>query len=98
MSDSPTLTSISMQERRSQVEGQGKFSGAFLARRIDLAGRVAMILKPGEPARLGFIGIDRFGLVIASAGMGDVVNAAAERAAIPGINQIKRQRRVHGDG
>ena len=86
---------FSMQERRPQVEGQGKFNCAFLARRIDLAGGMAMILKPGQPPRLGLVGIDRFALVAASAGMGDVIDAAAERAAVPGIDQIKRQRRVN---
>ena len=84
----------SMQERRPQVEGQRKFNCAFLARRIDLAGRMAVVLKAGEPARLGLIGIDRFGLVVASAGMGDVIDAAAQRAAVPGIDQIEGQRRV----
>jgi len=38
-----------MQERRPQVECQWKFNGAFFARRIDLAGSVAVIDKPGQP-------------------------------------------------
>src|SRR5713226_9628248 len=85
----------SMKQRPPQVEGQGKFNCAFLTRRIDPAGGVAMILKPGQPPRLGFVGIDRFGLVAASAGVGDVIDAAAQRAAVPGIDEIKRQRRVN---
>ena len=76
-----------MQERRPQVERQREFNCAFLGRRIDLARGVAVILKPGQPPRLGLIGIDRLGIVAAAAGMGDVVDAAAERAAVPGINQ-----------
>ena len=59
-----------MQEQRPQVEGQGKFNCAFLARRIDLAGGVAVVLKPGQPPGLRLIGIDRFGLVAASAARG----------------------------
>src|SRR5260370_11884529 len=85
----------SMEERPPQVEGQGKFNCAFLARRIDLAGSMAVILKPGQPPRLGLIGIDWFALVAASAGVGDVIDAAAQRAAVPGIDEIKRQRRVN---
>ena len=96
--DSPASSPFSMQERRPQVEGQRKFNCAFLARRIDLAGRVAVVLKPGQPPRLGLVGIDRLGLVVASAGMGDVIDAAAQRAAVPGIDQIKRQRRVNRNG
>ena len=67
-----------MQERGPQVECQRKLNGAFLARRIDLAGCMAVILKPCEPPRFGFVGIDRLGLVIASAGMGDMIDAAAQ--------------------
>ena len=75
-----------MQERRPQVEGQREFNCAFFGRRIDLAGGVAVILEAGQPSGLGLIGIDRFGVVAAAAGMGDVVDAAAERAAVPGID------------
>src|ERR1700716_3123100 len=84
--DSPAPSLFSMQERRPQVEGQGEFNCAFLARRIDLAGRMAMILKPGQPPRLGLIGIDRFGVVTPAAGVGDMIDAAAERPAVPGVN------------
>src|ERR1019366_10165127 len=80
------------------VEGQGEFNCAFLARRIDLAGRVTMVLKPGKPPRLRLIGIDRFGLVAASAGMRDMVDAAPQRPAVPGIYEIKRQGRMDGNG
>src|SRR5262245_50177862 len=71
------LRDSSMQERRPQVEGQWEFQRAFFRRRIDLAGGMAVVLKAGQPARLGLVGVDRLGLVIAAAGMGDMVNAAA---------------------
>src|SRR5450755_470008 len=84
-----------MQELGPQVEGQGKFKGAFLARRVDLAGGVAMILKPGQPPRFGFIGIDRLGVITAPAGVRDMIDAAAQRPAVPGIDQVERQRRLN---
>ena len=87
-----------VQERRPQVERQGKFNCAFLGRRIDLARGVAVVLKPGQPPRFRLIGIDRLGVVAAAAGMGDVIDAAAERAAVPGIDQVKCQRRVDRNG
>src|ERR1700722_2144387 len=88
----------SMLEGRPQVEGQGKFKCAFLAWRIDLAGRVAVVLKPGKPPRLCLVGIDGFGLVAAPARMGDVIDAAPERPAVPGVDQIKSQWRMHRNG
>src|SRR3954469_17790618 len=87
-----------MAKRCPQVEGQGKFEAAFLTRRIDLAGGVAVVLKPRQPPRLRLVGIDWFCLVGASAWMGDMVDAAADRAAIPGVDQIEGQRRMHRNG
>src|ERR1700741_3998734 len=87
-----------MRERCSQVESEWKFEAALLARRIDLAGRVAVILEAGEPPRLGFIRIDRFCFIIATARMGAVINAAAERAAIPAVNDVEGQRGVDRNG
>src|SRR5262249_57080878 len=88
----------SMGEGCSQVESQRKFVAALLARRIDLAGRVAVILEAGEPPRLGLVRIDRFCFIIATAGMGDMIDAAAERAAVPAVDQVKGQGRMDGDG
>src|ERR1700691_2237490 len=95
----PRLTpQCSMRERRPQVESQGEFHCAILWRRVDPARRVAVILKPGEPARLGLVGIDGFGVIGAPAGMGDMVDAAAQRAVVPTVDQIERQRRMDGNG
>ena len=44
-----------MQERRPQVESQGEFNCSFFGRWVDLARRVAMILKPGKTARFRVI-------------------------------------------
>src|SRR3981189_1361874 len=87
-----------MQERRPQVEGQGKLNCAFPRWRIDLAGGVAVVLEAGQPPRLGLVGIDRLGLVIAPAGMGDVIDAAAERAAVPGVDQGECEWRMDPNG
>ena len=87
-----------MAKRRPQVEGQGKFEAAFFARRIDFAGGVAVVLKPRQPPRFGLVGIDRFCFVSASAGMGDMIDAAAQRQAIPSIDNIERQRRMYRNG
>ncbi|MCY1432161.1 hypothetical protein D9M71_481510 [compost metagenome] len=59
-------------------------------------------MPKAEKARLtpalGFVGIDRQGLVIAPARMGDMVLAAAQRPAHPGVEQVEHQRRMHRDG
>src|SRR5262245_19449303 len=89
---------LSMRQRRSQVERQWEFKRALLARRIDFSGSVTMILESREPARLSLVGIDRLGFVIAPARMGDMIDAAAQRPAVPGIDQVKGQWRMHGDG
>src|SRR4051812_45564535 len=80
----------SMQLRRPQVEGQGEFKCALFARRVDDSGGVAALFESRQPARFGFVGIDRFCLVGAAAGMGDVVDAAAERAPVPAVDDVER--------
>ena len=85
------------QERRPQVEGQREFHRPFFRWRVDTAGGMAMLLEAGQPARLGLVGVDRLGLVVASAGMGDMIDAAADRAAAPGVDEVEGQRRMHGD-
>jgi hypothetical protein len=67
-----------MNERCPQVEGQGEFNCALIVGRFDFAGGMAMILKAGEPPRLRLIRIDRLGVVVASTGMRDMVDATTE--------------------
>ena len=55
---------------------------------------MAMILEPRETACLRLVTIDRKGIVVAAARMGDMVDAAAERAAVPGIDDVEGQRRM----
>ena len=53
-------------------------------------GGVADREEAGEAAGLGLVGVDRQAVVAAAAGMGDVVGAAAERAAAPGVDGCRR--------
>ena len=64
---------------------------------LDRAGRVADGEEAREPPALRFVGVDRERLEAAAAGMRDVVGAAAERAPVPGVDEIEHQRRVNGD-
>ncbi|MGY3460293.1 hypothetical protein ACVWW5_005743 [Bradyrhizobium sp. LM3.4] len=94
----PAPASYSLQERGPQVEGQRKLTCAFFGRRLHRPRRVAMVLEARQPPRLGLIGVDGLGVVAAAAGMGDVIDAATERAAIPGVDEVEGQRRVHRNG
>ena len=66
-------------------------------RRRERTRRVSLGKKPGETAGLRFHRVDRKRLVAQSAGMGDVVGAAAERPIVPGVEQIEHQRRIDGN-
>ena len=46
-------------------------------------------LEPGKAARLGLVAIDRERVVVAPARMGHVVLAAAERALVPGVDDVE---------
>ena len=56
---------------------------------------MAVILEARAAARLRLVGVHREGLVVAAARMRDVIDAAAERAAVPGVDDVEGQRRVH---
>ena len=59
---------------------------------------MAVILETSATASLGLVGVDRKGLVIASAGMRRMIDAAAERAPVPGVDDVESQRRMAADG
>ena len=61
---------------------------------IDQPGGVAVILEAGPAARLRLVGVDRECLVVASARMRDMINAAAQRSPAPGIDDVEGQRRM----
>ena len=58
---------------------------------------MAVILETRQAARFRFIGVDRKALVAASPGMGNVIDAAAERAAAPAIDNVEGERSVSLD-
>ena len=62
------------------------------------ARRVPHGLKSGEPAALSLKGVDREGFKVAAAGMRRMIAAAADRAAVPGIDDVECQRHVRLDG
>ena len=55
---------------------------------------MAARLEAGQPPRLRLVGVDREGVVAAPAGMRDMVDAAADRAARPAVVDVEDQRRV----
>src|ERR1700739_960328 len=83
-----------LSDRAPQVERGRIFEVDLERRHVDRARRVAVILETRAAPRLGFIGVDREGFVVASARMGDVIHAAAERAPAPGVDDVERQRRL----
>src|SRR5579872_5441337 len=86
--------SLSNADRPPEVQRVREFAARLDRRRLIIAGTVAARLEAGEPARLRFVGVDREGLVIAAAGMGDVIGAAAERPTGPAIVDIEDERRI----
>src|SRR5471030_3324943 len=58
---------------------------------------MAVTEKSGEPPRLGFVAVHGKRVVAASAGMRDVIGAAAERTLVPSIIKIEAQWRVRFD-
>src|SRR5262245_30608928 len=88
---------LSDMRRAPEVECHRVLEGAFFLRQIEGPRRIAVILEARQASRLRLVGVDREGFVVASAGMGDVVDAAAERAPVPAIDDIKGQRRMDID-
>src|SRR6266581_727354 len=84
--------------RTPQVEGHGIFERRLLGWNCVISGGVAQTLEPGEASRLCLVGIDRKGLIVATAWMCDVVDAAAKRATTPAIIDVEGERRLHRDG
>ena len=61
------------------------------------AGGVAVRLEAGEAAGLGLVAVDREGVVAAAARVGDVVGAAGDGAAGPGVEDVEGEGRVDRD-
>src|SRR5215467_1133838 len=89
---------LSDMSRTPQVESHRIFERPLFRGQAEQSRRMAEILEARQAPRLRFIRVDRQGLVVASAGMGNVVNAAAERAAAPAIENVEGERGVDIDG
>src|SRR5499425_2070620 len=89
---------LSDMSRTPQVESHRVFERTLFPRQVEQSRRVAEILEARQATSLRFIRVNRQGLVVASAGMGNVVNAAAERAAAPAIENVEGERGVDIDG
>ena len=70
----------------------------LFGRRLLRAGRVAEGGEAGDAPPLCLERVRRQPLVREAARVGDVVRAAGDRAAGPGVDQIEDQRHVHADG
>ena len=78
-----------------QVERGRIFERDVERRHVDRPGSVAVILEARPTARLRLIGVHRIGIVVAAAWMRDVIDAAAQRAPVPGIDNVEGERRLH---
>src|SRR5262245_10784938 len=71
---------LSKPSRPPQVEGQRIIERGGFERRIEYPRRVSKLLEPRPAPPLRLVGVDRVGLVVASARMRHMIDAAAERA------------------
>src|SRR5262245_42137910 len=53
--------------------------------------------EAGAAAGLCLVGVDRHAVVVAAAGMGHVIGAAADRSVIPRVVDVEYQRYMHAD-
>src|ERR1700719_4331630 len=83
--------SVSHDAGAAKIEGQREIGRALLGGHVESAGRVAMVLETRKTACFRLKTVDRKGLVVTAAGMGDMIDAAAERAAVPTIDDIEGQ-------
>src|SRR3984893_10004904 len=83
--------------RTPEGERHGILDRAFFPREIKKSRGVAVVLEARQATRLRLVGIDREGLVVASPGMHDVIDAAAERAPAPAIENVEGERGVGVD-
>src|SRR5205809_2501367 len=83
---------------RAQIQRERKVAIHSLRWRCELLLRRAMRGESREPATLGFVGIDGEGGIAASTRVRDMILAAAQRAGVPGVVEVKNQRGVDADG
>src|ERR1700704_3656231 len=75
----------------SKIKGEREVGAMLLGRLVESARRVAMVLETRQTTRFRLKTVDRKGLVVAAAGVRGMIEAAAERAAVPAIDDIEGQ-------
>src|ERR1700719_2397770 len=68
--------SVSHDAGAAKIEGQREIGRALLGGHVESAGRVAMVLETRKTACFRLKTVDRKGLVVTAAGMGDMIDAA----------------------
>jgi hypothetical protein len=58
---------------------------------------MAVILETRQTPGFRFVGVDRDSFVVAATGMGNMVDAAAQRTPAPNIANVERERGVDVD-
>src|SRR5262249_1327190 len=84
--------------RTPQVESHRIFERPLFTGQAEQSRRMAELLEARQAPRLRFIRVHQQRLVAASARMGNVVDAAAERTAAPAIENVEGERGVDIDG
>src|SRR3954462_5787847 len=82
---------LSDTSRAPEVQRHRVFERAFLLGEVTRPRRMAVILEARQAPRFRFIRVDRNGFVVAATGMGDMVDAAAERTPAPEVEDIERE-------
>ena len=72
-----------------QIQGEGKFRIRLRRRYSHLAGSVSMSEEARQAATFSLVGIDREGVVAASARVADVAGATADAARVPGVDDVE---------
>src|SRR6478752_696783 len=74
-----------------EVQRHRIFERAFFLREVTRPRRMAVILEARQAPRFRFVRVDRNGFVVAATGMGDMIDAAAQRTPAPEVEDIERE-------
>jgi len=54
--------------------------------------------KTADPSRFRFVAVDGENIIAPAAGMGDMIGATSDGAAVPGVDDVESDRGVDADG
>lgn len=86
------MASTSSLSAIAQVQGERELGIRPGWLHFHLSGRVTVAEEAGVAAAFGFVGVHREGFMAQAAGVGDMIFAATERALIPLIDEVNRER------